>query len=179
MPRPTGATTVAVINRRTAIITLIATLVTTAVTVGGALIIYVDRWVGLLYSPSVTIEQTAVTNNPDSQQTRLINADGSYDHFDAGELIWLAVRPSGDSTIYPSLRPCATNKNKKVWSCPIAVTTRPSGQQQKFTLIAMRVSALGVNAFLDYALNGAKTFSGLPQLPAGAEEADERDVTVS
>jgi hypothetical protein len=164
-------------NRRTVAIVVVAALITFTVTVVG-LVGTVDKWIGLLRPTRVKIAGTDVRPNSRSPNTRLLAASGSFERIGDGELLWLAIRPPGDSMIYPNARPCDTNADSKTWSCSVLFGTPSPGRTALFHVIIMRANAQAVDAFLDYYQNNAISSPGLPELPAGTIKGDEIDVPV-
>jgi hypothetical protein len=164
-------------NHRTAAIAAVAALVTFTVTVVG-LVETADRWIGLLQPTRVKITGTEVRPNSRSPNTRLLTATGSFENIGDGELLWLAIRPPGDSRIYPNAQPCDTNAASKTWSCSVLFGTPAPGHAALFHVIIMRANAQAVNTFLDYYQTNAMTSPGIPTLPAGATIGDEIDLPV-
>ena len=154
----------------TALITLTVTVV--------ALTESVDKWAGFLHPPRIKITQTDVKPNPGSSNTRLLATSGSFENIGEGRLLWLAIRPPGDSRIYPNARPCDTNADRKSWSCSVLFGTPTPGRAMPFHVIVMRANAQAVNAILDYNASSGASFPGLPALPVGAIKGDEVDVQV-
>jgi hypothetical protein len=134
-----------------------------------------DRWIGLLQPTRVKITGTEVRPNSRSPNTRLLAATGSFENIEDGELLWLAIRPPGDSRIYPNAQPCDTNAASKTWSCSVLFGTPAPGRAALFHVIIMREA---VNTFLDYCQTNAMTSPGIPTLPAGAIKGDKIDVPV-
>jgi hypothetical protein len=164
-------------NHRTAAIVVVTALITLTMTVVG-LVGTVDKWIGLLHPPRVKISGTDVRPNPRSPNARLLVMSGSFENIGDGELLWLAIRPPGDSRIYPNARPCGTNADRNTWSCSVLFGTPAPGHSTLFRVIIMRANAQAVSAFLDYYQNSAISSPGLPALPAGAIKGDEVDVPV-
>ncbi|MBV8538977.1 MAG: hypothetical protein JO364_07350 [Pseudonocardiales bacterium] len=154
-----------------------AVLVTFTMTAVG-LVGTAGKWVGLLRPTRVKITGTDVRPDPRSSNTRLLAMSGSFENIGDGELLWLAIRPPGDSRIYPNARPCDTNATSKTWSCSILFGTPTPGRPALFHVVIMRANARAVNAFLDYQSSAISSFPGLPGLPAGAIKGDEMDVPV-
>jgi hypothetical protein len=164
-------------NHRTAAIAVVTALITFTVTVVG-LVETVDKWIELLRPTRVKITGTDVRPNPRSPNTRLLATSGSFENIGDGELLWLAIRPPGDSRIYPNAQPCDTNADSKTWSCSVLFGTPTPGRSALFRVIIMRTNAQAVNTFLNYYQSNAISSPGLPALPAGAVKGDEVDVPV-
>ena len=162
---------------QTVAIAAVTALITLTVTVVG-LVETVDKWIGFLRPTRVTITSTDVRPNPRSTNTRVLTASGSFDNIGDGDLLWLAIRPPGDSKIYPNARPCDTNADRKTWTCSVLFGTPAPGRSMPFHIIIMRANAQAVNALLDYYQNTAISSPGLPALPAGTVKGDEVDVPV-
>jgi hypothetical protein len=152
-------------------------LITFTVTVVG-LIETVDWWAGLLHPTRVKISRTDVKPNPHSPNARLLDASGSFQSIGEGQLLWLAIRPPGDSRIYPNAQPCATDEHSKTWSCSILFGTPSPGRPMPFHVIVMRTNAQAVTAIFNYQSAAVTSFPGFPALPAGATKGDEIDVHV-
>ncbi len=164
-------------NHRAVPITIVTALITFTVTVVG-LVETVDTWIGLLRPTRVKITGTDVRPNSRSPNTRLLATSGSLENIGDGELLWLAIRPPGDSRIYPNARPCDTNAESKNWSCSVLFGTPTPGQSALFRVIIMRTNAQAVNAILDYYQSSANSSPGLQALPTGAIRSDEIEVPV-
>ncbi len=164
-------------NHRTAEIVVVTALITFTVTVIG-LVETVDKWIGLFHPTRVKITGTDVTPSPRSPNTRHLATRGSFENIGDGDLLWLAIRPPGDSKIYPNAQPCDTNTDSKTWSCSVLFGTPTPGHSAPFRVIIMRANTQAVNTFLDYYRNRAPSSPGLPSLPAGAIKGDEVDVPV-
>lgn len=164
-------------NRRTATIVVVTALITFTITVVG-LVETVDKWIGIFRPTHVKITHTNVQPNPRSPNTRVLTTSGSFQNIGAGELLWLAMRPPGDSRIYPNARACDTNTGNGTWSCSVLFGTPTPGRSARFHVIIMRVDVQAVNTFLDYYQTSAISSPGLPALPVGAIEVDEMDVPV-
>ena len=164
-------------GRRAAIIIAVTVLITFTITVAG-LVETVDRWIGLFLPAHVKIAGTDVRPNPRSPNARLLATRGSFQNIGAGELLWLAIRPPGDSRIYPNARPCNLNADNKPWSCSVLFGTPTPGRSALFHVIILRANAHVVNAFLDYYQSSAISSPGLSAFPAGTIKGDEIDVPV-
>lgn len=163
-------------NRPIAEIAVTALITFTVTSIG--LIETVDRWAGLLHPARVKISRTDVKPDSRSPNGRIIDVSGSFQSIGDGQLLWLVIRPPGDSRIYPNTQPCETNEEHKTWSCSILFGTPSPGRSMPFHVIAMRANAQAVTAILNYQSTAVSSFPGLRALPAGATKGDEIDVQV-